>query len=400
MELITDFEGRTSDKVEVEYISTISGVIPVYSIKSYHSLTQFIGYGKYINNRWGNVYLRGQTSLYNGYLSPSLLRRKIISGENQLVKEKAEAATSNTVKFSNININHRFSEYKHQINESLNGTRHFTGWNKDIIEPLLQHYGIKTHWIDIVDNIWVALWFALHKTTSTIADGREYIHMFENDDDEYGYVFLIGCDAQDKNPYQAGIYRSPSTIMVDLRKAVPSFFLRPHAQHALMLRKRSDKYENFMDYTDRIIGIAKIRVKDGLKWIGQTGLLSVQSLFPPPYYDAGYANLLNEYKKPLITKSTQWITLNFSAQFKTSHTKLLVFVLSLSITLPSHLFNILMCFSNNKMWALRLGFLNAHIICFAIQSPPVVSANFLQPPQHLFSDVLRYISLKKSISGI
>lgn len=298
MKQITDFEGRTSDEVEVEYISTISGVIPVYSIKSYHSLTQFIGYGKYINNLWGNVYLRGQTSLYNGYLSPSLLRRKIISGENQLVKEKAEAATSNTVKFSNININHRFSEYKHQINESLNGTQHFTSWNKDIIEPLLQHYGIKTHWIDIVDNIWVALWFALHKTTSTIADGREYIHMFENDDNEYGYVFLIGCDAQDKNPYQAGIYKSPSTIMVDLRKAVPSFFLRPHAQHALMLRKRSDKYENFMDYTDRIIGIAKIRVKDGLKWIGQTGLLSVQGLFPPPYYDAGYANLLNEYKKP------------------------------------------------------------------------------------------------------
>lgn len=298
MKQITDFEGRTSDEVEVEYISTISGVIPVYSIKSYHSLTQFIGYGKYINNQWGNVYLRGQTSLYNGCLSPSLLRRKIISGENQLVKEKAEAATSNTVKFSNININHRFSEYKHQINESLNGTQHFTGWNKDIIEPLLQHYGIKTHWIDIVDNIWVALWFALHKTSSTIADGREYIHMFENDDDEYGYVLLIGCDVQDNNPYQAGVYKSTSTIMVDLRKAVPSFFLRPHAQHALMLRKRSSKYEDFMDYTDRIIGIAKIRVKDGLKWIGQTGLLSVQSLFPPPYYDTGYANLLNEYKKP------------------------------------------------------------------------------------------------------
>lgn len=199
MKQITDFEGRTSDEVEVEYISTISGVIPVYSIKSYHSLTQFIGYGKYINNQWGNVYLRGQTSLYNGCLSPSLLRRKIISGENQLVKEKAEAATSNTVKFSNININHRFSEYKHQINESLNGTQHFTGWNKDIIEPLLQHYGIKTHWIDIVDNIWVALWFALHKTSSTIADGREYIHMFENDDDEYGYVLLIGCGRRKNN---------------------------------------------------------------------------------------------------------------------------------------------------------------------------------------------------------
>lgn len=272
MKQITDFEGRTSDEVEVEYISTISGVIPVYSIKSYHSLTQFIGYGKYINNQWGNVYLRGQTSLYNGCLSPSLLRRKIISGESQLVKEKAEAATSNTVKFSNININHRFSEYKHQINESLNGTQHFTGWNKDIIEPLLQHYGIKTHWIDIVDNIWVALWFALHKTSSTIADGREYIHMFENDDDEYGYVLLIGCDAQDNNPYQAGVYKSTSTIRVDLRKAVPSFFLRPHAQHALMLRKRSSKYEDFMDYTDMVFaGITTVFI-GGIDRIALSGL--------------------------------------------------------------------------------------------------------------------------------
>lgn len=134
--------------------------------------------------------------------------------------------------------------------------------------------------------------------------------------------------------------------------------------------------------------------------MGRPGFYPYKVFSPHPIMMPGMQIFLMNTKNPLITKSTQWITLNFSAQFKTSHTKLLVFVLSLSITLPSHLFNILMCFSNNKMWALRLGFLNAHIICFAIQSPPVVSANFLQPPQHLFSDVLRYISLKKSISGI
>ena len=70
MRQITDFEGRTSDEVEVEYISTISGVIPVYSIKSYHSLTQFIGYGKYINNRWGTVCPAALS--FDGYKTPVL----------------------------------------------------------------------------------------------------------------------------------------------------------------------------------------------------------------------------------------------------------------------------------------------------------------------------------------
>lgn len=299
MKRISDFEGRTSDPVSVEYISTISGIIPVYSIKSFHSLTQFIGYGKYINKSFGNVYLRGQTSLYDGYMSPSVLRKEKVCGSNPTVKDKADAATANTVKHLPIKCERRISEYKRHINESTKGTSHFSGWDKDVIEPLLQHYGVKTHWLDIVDNTWIALWFALHKANSTIVDGREYIHMYENSADEYGYIFLIGCDAIKEDPYRPGVYKSDNTVMVDLRKAIPSFFLRPHAQHALMIRKRSNIFDDFADYTDRIIGIAKISVADGLKWIGQTGLLSVQSLFPPPYYDSGYANLLNEYKKPV-----------------------------------------------------------------------------------------------------
>ena len=41
-----------------------------------HDLTQFIGFGKYKNNQVGNVYFRGQTSLYNGAMIPSLYRGK------------------------------------------------------------------------------------------------------------------------------------------------------------------------------------------------------------------------------------------------------------------------------------------------------------------------------------
>lgn len=281
---LTDFEKKTSDPVTVEYIMTPSGTIPVYEIKSFHSLTQLIGFGKYMNKASCNVYLRGQTSLYDGYLSPSALRPKKI-------KE--------TDDFEPMNYEKRISEYKSHIHESLMQTRSFQNWNKYTIEPLLQHYGVRTYWIDIVDNVWVALWFSLHNTTSTVVDSREYVHITDNSLDQYGYIFLMGSDAIRENENQPGVYVGDTTVVVDLRKAVPSYFLRPHAQHGLMLKKRSNNPCDFADYTDKVIAIAKISVADGLKWIGQTGLLSVQSLFPPPFYDTGYANLMNEYKKAI-----------------------------------------------------------------------------------------------------
>ena len=278
---LTDFEKKTPDPVLVSYVSTASGDIPVYEIKSFHSLTQLIGFGKYLNKGECNVYLRGQTSLYEGLMTPSVLRPK---------KNKKTGIAEP------LSCGKRISDYKHYIHESLSCTKSFNSWDKLLIEPLLQHYGIKTYWLDVVDNVWVALWFSLHTTTPTIVDSREYIHISENAPDQYGYVFLMGCDAQKEDKELPGVYRGNTTLLVDLRKAVPSYFLRPHAQHGLMLKKTSEKPNDYADYSDKIIAVAKVSVADGLRWIGQTGLLSVQSLFPPPYYDTGFASLMNEYK--------------------------------------------------------------------------------------------------------
>ena len=72
--------------------------------------------------------------------------------------------------------------------------------------------------------------------------------------------------------------------------------------------KKKGAHSLFTDYSDMVIAVAKISVLDGLKWIGETGLMSVQSLFPPPYYDTGYASLLNEYRN-------QESYINFIKQF-------------------------------------------------------------------------------------
>lgn len=50
-----------------------------------------------------------------------------------------------------------------------------------------------------------------------------------------------------------------------------------------------------IDYSDLIVGIAKIPVTKALQWIGDAELLSVSSLFPSPLFDAGYENLLKNY---------------------------------------------------------------------------------------------------------
>lgn len=278
---LTDFDKKASDDVYVDCITTPSGDIPVYEINSFHTLTQFIGFGKYMNRSNGNVYLRGQTSLYPELEPP------------YTVKLPPSALRSKT-----MNIAHRITEYRGNINAIRAGTEHFSDRDINIIEPLLQHYGIRTYWLDVVDNVWVALWFAVHETLAKIIDCREYIHIYEKKPDEYGYILLISSDATTEYPSKPGLYHGKETTLCDLRKSVPSYFLRPHAQHALMLKKNSEDQTAFADYSDRIVAIAKISVSNALKWIGQTGLLSVQSLFPPPHYDTGYEQLLNEYKVP------------------------------------------------------------------------------------------------------
>ena len=263
---IVNFEKKTPSDIEFETITLKSGkTVNVYTIKSVHDLTQFIGFGKYINNQNYNVYLRGQTELYSGALIPSLYRER--------------------TRLDTITL-----KYNKRINEMKSNVKSFSQYDKVVLEPLLQHYGIKTPYIDLVDNVWVALWFALHQARTTIINSHEYVYFYDNES-EYSYILLVATDAimpDDKH----GVYLGSKTILIDLRKALPSYFLRPHAQHAYMMRK-VDEYPE--DYSDLVIGIAKIPTSLGLKWLGANEFLTVSSLFPAAYFDSGYSILLKRY---------------------------------------------------------------------------------------------------------
>jgi hypothetical protein len=126
----------------------------VLHVRDPHALIQAVGYLKYRCASEGDaVYFRGQSSSYAS-LSPSLFRG-IGATQN---------AQSSRVKLTREFI--RDVKSQHRIFDQINELAH---------EPLLQHYGLSTTWLDIVDNIWVALWFACYKAYSSGKNNR-YIH--------------------------------------------------------------------------------------------------------------------------------------------------------------------------------------------------------------------------------
>ena len=67
-------------------------------------------------------------------------------------------------------------KYNERINKVIKEQKIFSKYSRTVFEPLIQHYGVKTPYIDLVDNIWVALWFALHQATSETINSHEYVY--------------------------------------------------------------------------------------------------------------------------------------------------------------------------------------------------------------------------------
>ena len=270
--IIDDFEQKVSTYIKKEVISLYCGKeIPVYYINSPSELNQFVGYCKYVNSKY-NVYIRGQNDLYNGTLIPSLFRN---------IK----------------NIGNAFRAFHQRLNIVRSESDTFSRYEKIVLEALIQHYGIKTTQIDVVDNLWVALWFASNEFCGKAIKSNEHLFSF-NSTKEYGYILLLASDAIKATKNKNGIYFGNNTSIIDLRKALPSFYLRPHAQHAFMLSKRHKEgvsIESLADYTDLLVGIAKIKTETIQNWIGTSELLSVNSLFPSACFDSGFELLLNKY---------------------------------------------------------------------------------------------------------
>lgn len=194
------------------------------------------------------------------------------------------------------------------------------------MESVLQHYGIPTHYVDVVDNHWTALWFGANKYTAYLGNSfckyekrsvdmgevlQKRIELSESEFDAYlestkenmyQYLLLIAV-SKSETTSNNGINIGDDTISVDLRSALPSTFLRPHAQHGWTIKRKSPDSEYGLDMANNVVGILRIRVCDAFNWVGNGELLSQESLFPNPHFDQGYNVLLNHKE---FFEGTDW----------------------------------------------------------------------------------------------
>lgn len=89
-------------------------------------------------------------------------------------------------------------------------------------EALAQHYGLPTIWLDLVDHLQTAAWFAYHRPDGD-SQGR---------DDAVGYIYAIA------HP----LGTNDEATAIDLRLK-PSEWLRPHVQQAWSIRTKAPSKE-------------------------------------------------------------------------------------------------------------------------------------------------------------
>ena len=277
-----------------EWVVDLPSGFEVLHVRTPHLLLQAAGYLKHTlaKNKPMTVLFRGQPELYPTLL-PSLYRgattARTKSKRDQLLRQHLD-----------------------KIEEEKKIMRAVPSYAR---EAVLQHYGIRTRYLDVVDNVWVALWFACHAAV-TAGKRNDFLH-FERrrirpvstpaaalppsggiasagvQDKKFAYVLLVAAGSVPYDNRRAGVFVGDSgTELVDLRVAVPSQFLRPHAQHGLVVRRAKHNDYTHMDCSDFVVGVLRVDLADAFDWLGSGSLVTIHSLFPPAAYDSGYREIL------------------------------------------------------------------------------------------------------------
>lgn len=108
------------------------------------------------------------------------------------------------------------------------------------------------------------------------------------EDDKIGHMYLFLFVADTNTPSLNGIYFGDTTYTIDLRKNLPSTFLRPCSQHGWIVRGKDTGYS----FEERIACVIRINVSLVDLMLGNGSLVSCENFFPSYEQDQGYHVLL------------------------------------------------------------------------------------------------------------
>lgn len=161
------------------------------------------------------------------------------------------------------------------------------------LEGLFQHYEGGTRWLDVVDNLQVALWMATrgyHTTTSESSGKIQIVYPktpAECDGFIYLYLFAL-CGVETSFPGLKSTRQG--TQLLDLREALPARFLRPHSQHSALLKLVDNKGESHEFDGGASFVVVRMPLEEALSSCGGT-LLRAETLFPRMEEDKGFQQL-------------------------------------------------------------------------------------------------------------
>ena len=111
------------------------------------------------------------------------------------------------------------------------------------------------------------------------------------------HLFLFLYVSETNYPNVRGVYLGENTYTIDLRKALPSTFLRPCSQHGWIVRGKNNDYM----FNDNIACVIRLSVELATRMLGNGSLLSQENFFPNEAIDQGYKILLSRQKNSRIT---------------------------------------------------------------------------------------------------
>lgn len=127
------------------------------------------------------------------------------------------------------------------------------------LPALLQHYGFKTSWLDVVDNLWTAVWFATH----SVSERQGAVRASPNK--KSGWLYFLQPAANQS---------------IDLRRAHQALSLRPHVQAGWSMRGTQESSEDLDQYV-----IATVEFPFDDRWTLSGYLGSVGFFFPSAELD-------------------------------------------------------------------------------------------------------------------
>lgn len=290
--------------------------VPLYDVKTLHGLNKLIGYIVFMYQDYKVLY-RGTPQFYPNVL-PSLFR--ICNSEkSQDHQWKNERELINRIRTdTELRVSMNLNDYE--------GTKSVRDTFEDIlVGSILQHYGVATQNLDAVDNHWTALWFGLHIYTEKETESGICAHYIRRSmgasydvqsrfaEDGYQYIYVMAIRNQLQFQKSDQVARTtedgnvrykmiPSveaeekkTYAVDLRRIVPSTFLRPAAQHGWMIASTRHKFDERNDYANHVVCVLRLKVADVNHWMGTGEMITQQNLFPDPLHDQGYDILLAKH---------------------------------------------------------------------------------------------------------